>query len=84
MKSIVGERGQVVIPKQIRDKLGLEKGTILEVEAAGEDNLIILRPLKKRRKDWREWIGTFKGKGLIREYLADKKKERERDKKWKK
>jgi AbrB family looped-hinge helix DNA binding protein len=79
MKSTVGERGQVVIPKEIkeiRDRLGLEKGTILEVETAGEDNLIILRPLKKRRKDWREWIGTFEGKGLIRGYLEDKKKER--------
>ncbi|HWP91861.1 MAG TPA: AbrB/MazE/SpoVT family DNA-binding domain-containing protein [Thermodesulfobacteriota bacterium] len=84
MKSTVGERGQVVIPKEIRDRLGLEKGTILEVETAGEDNLIVLRPLKKRKRHWREWIGTFKGKGLIREYLADKKKERERDKKWKK
>lgn len=31
MKSIIGERGQIVIPKQIRDRLGLEKGVVMEV-----------------------------------------------------
>jgi hypothetical protein len=36
--------------------------------------------LKKRRKDWREWIGTFERKGLICGYLEDKKNEREKDK----
>ena len=45
MKSIVGERGQVVIPMQIRDRLGLEKGMILEVETSGDDGTIVLRPI---------------------------------------
>jgi AbrB family looped-hinge helix DNA binding protein len=84
MKSIVGERGQIVIPKQIREKLGLEKGTILEVETTGDDNSIVLRPMRKKRKDWREWIGIFEGEGLIREYLKEKKKEKEKESKWKK
>jgi len=83
MKSVVGERGQVVIPKQIREKLGLEKGTILEVETTGDNNSIVLRPMRKRRKDWREWIGIFEGEELIREYLKEKKKEKEKESKWK-
>jgi len=84
MKSIIGERGQIVIPKQIRDKLGLERGTILEVETTGDGNLIVLRPMRKKRKDWREWIGTLEGEGLIREYLKEKKKEKAKESKWKK
>ena len=30
---IVSEKGQVTIPKSIREKLGLRPGTVLEVEA---------------------------------------------------
>jgi len=74
MKSIIGERGQLVIPKQIRDRLGLEKGTVLDVETTLDNKVIRLRPIRMKRKGWREWIGTFEGEGLIREYLKDKKK----------
>lgn len=30
MKAIISEKGQVTIPKQIRDRLGLKPGTVLE------------------------------------------------------
>ena len=30
MKAVVAERGQVTIPKALRDKLGIRKGTTLE------------------------------------------------------
>jgi len=48
MRAIVAERGQVTIPKKLRDRLGIRKGTILEfseegnrltVEKAAEDAL---------------------------------------------
>jgi len=45
MKSLIGARGQVVIPKQIRDRHGFEKGMILEVETSGDDGTIVLRPI---------------------------------------
>jgi antitoxin PrlF len=32
MKCAVSEKGQVTIPKALRDKLGLKTGTILELE----------------------------------------------------
>jgi antitoxin PrlF len=35
MKSIVSEKGQVTIPKAVRDRLGLAPGTELEFEAVG-------------------------------------------------
>ena len=82
MKSIVGERGQVVMPMQIRDRLGLEKGMILEVETNGDDGTIVLRPIRKRRKDWRDWVGAFEGEKLTQKYLRDKKKEKEKEIKW--
>jgi AbrB family looped-hinge helix DNA binding protein len=32
MKSVVGERGQVTIPKRLRDRLGIVPGQIIEFE----------------------------------------------------
>jgi AbrB family looped-hinge helix DNA binding protein len=33
MKSVVGERGQVTIPKALRDRLGIKPGEVLDFEA---------------------------------------------------
>ncbi len=41
MEAIVAERGQITLPKQVRDALGLTKGTVLKVELEGGH--IILR-----------------------------------------
>lgn len=35
MKTTVSEKGQVTIPKRLRDRLGLLPGTILDFEEAG-------------------------------------------------
>ena len=35
MKSAVSEKGQVTIPKPIRDRLGLRPGTVVEFRAEG-------------------------------------------------
>jgi AbrB family looped-hinge helix DNA binding protein len=35
MKRVVSEKGQVTIPKAIREKLGLRPGTLLEFRAEG-------------------------------------------------
>lgn len=42
----VSSRGQVVIPKRVRDRLNLKSGSKLEVKA--EDKKIILNPIPKR------------------------------------
>ncbi len=34
MKAVVSEKGQVTIPKPLRDKLGLKTGTVLEFESS--------------------------------------------------
>jgi AbrB family looped-hinge helix DNA binding protein len=35
MKAVVSEKGQVTIPKTLRDRLGLRPGTTLEFDAEG-------------------------------------------------
>ena len=35
MKTTVSEKGQVTIPKRLRDRLGLRPGTVIDFEEAG-------------------------------------------------
>ncbi len=41
MEATVAERGQITLPKAVRDALGLTKGTLLKVELEG--SRIVLR-----------------------------------------
>ncbi|MCB1569035.1 MAG: AbrB/MazE/SpoVT family DNA-binding domain-containing protein [Xanthomonadales bacterium] len=41
MEATVAERGQITLPKAVRDALGLTKGTVLKVELSG--GTIVLR-----------------------------------------
>jgi len=54
MEAIVAERGQITLPKAVRDALGLTKGTTLKVELDG--GRIILR------KDVSEALRRVRGK----------------------
>jgi AbrB family looped-hinge helix DNA binding protein len=54
MEVILGERGQITLPKAIRDELGLTKGTTLSVEI--DHGKLILR------KNVREAINRVRGR----------------------
>ena len=58
MRTTVSEKGQVTIPKAIRDKLGLRPGTVLDFDAI-EGKLI---GVKKEQEDR---IGKWLGKGSL-------------------
>jgi AbrB family looped-hinge helix DNA binding protein len=68
MKTIVSEKGQITIPKALRERLGILPGTILEIEAS-EGKLVVT---KKDQVDvFREWVGRGKipGNMTVDEYL---------------
>jgi antitoxin PrlF len=54
MKSIISEKGQVTIPKAVRDRLGLRAGTIVDFQAV-EGKLVGVKaaPTDPLRK----WMG---------------------------
>lgn len=58
MKTVVSRKGQITIPKAIRDRLGIVPGTVLEVEAA-EGKLIA------RKKEAVDVFAKWRGKGRI-------------------
>lgn len=61
MEATVAERGQITLPKAVRDALGLTKGSVLKVELDG--GRIILR------KDVSEALRKVRGKFKLAEPL---------------
>lgn len=65
MTAIVSEKGEVVIPKEIRDQLGILPGTVLDF--AAESGALVgkketkVDPRRKWRGAGREFIGKFGG-----------------------
>lgn len=73
MKTLLSERGQVVIPKKIRDSIHINKGDEMEISIVGDT--IVLKPLKRfRAKKWQDYAGI--GEGIVAAHLRAKKKEK--------
>jgi AbrB family looped-hinge helix DNA binding protein len=75
METIATKKGQIVIPSKIRRHFGIKEGTRIQIDVDEKDHSIILKPIT------REYInslrGKFKGKGLMKELMEEKKNERE-------
>jgi AbrB family looped-hinge helix DNA binding protein len=76
MKTMVSGKGQVVIPKPIRQAVNMQQGDLLDVELEGK--VIVLKPLKRFQAErWQDYIGI--GEGIVDDYLQDKKQERRKE-----
>jgi AbrB family looped-hinge helix DNA binding protein len=75
METVATSKGQVVIPSKIRRKLGIKEGTHIQIDVDELNKKIILTPVT------REYVhklrGKYKGKGLMKALMADKKREKE-------
>lgn len=65
----IGLKGQVVIPKSIRDSLGFKPGTDVEFELTDKGVLI------HEHRDVRSFGGIFKGSGMAQRLLDDRANE---------
>ena len=77
----VSSKGQVVIPRAVREKYGLTAGTRLEVAESNEG--LVLAPLRQarssgRRAGWRTLRGSAKGTTALKEHLAEHRREAKR------
>ena len=64
-----------MIPSSIRRRFGITKGTRIQINLSDDETEIILTPIT------REYVhslrGKFKGKGLLKALMAEKKREKE-------
>ena len=74
METFTTVKGQIVIPSSVRRKLGITKGTRIQVDIDEANKRIILTPIT------REYIhglcGKYKGLGLLDALAEDRKFER--------
>lgn len=75
METVATSKGQVVIPARIRKQLGIKDGTYLQIDVNNETRQIILTPVT--REYVRSLRGKYKGRGLMKALMAEKKRERE-------
>jgi AbrB family looped-hinge helix DNA binding protein len=78
--SKVSSKGQIVLPKEFRDKMGIKAGSYVSIILTKEGILIV--PENKERsekKSWRDWAGAFKDIGG--DTIAFLKEEHERERK---
>jgi AbrB family looped-hinge helix DNA binding protein len=72
MKAILSEKGQVTIPKPIRDRLGLRAGTAIEFQAVGgklvgekvepaEDAVLAVTGIIKQSLDVDAYLAVVRG-----------------------
>ena len=75
METVATSKGQVVIPSKVRKQLGIKDGTYLQIDVNLVTKQIILTPVT------REYVhslrGKYRGKGLMKSLMAEKKHERE-------
>jgi AbrB family looped-hinge helix DNA binding protein len=69
MTSRVGTKGQVVIPKSIRDRAGLQPGD--EVDFELRDDEVVVRAARTPAT----LAGRFGGSGMASRLLADRRRE---------
>jgi AbrB family looped-hinge helix DNA binding protein len=76
MKTLLSERGQIVIPKKVREIVNVEKGDEFEIEVVGET--IVLRPIKRfKARKWQDYVAI--GEGIADSYMKDKTQEKEKE-----
>lgn len=69
----VGPKGQVVIPKELRDALGIEPGD--EVTFWEQDGYVVLRATHQRRPLRGRFAGSNLAEHLLAERAADQLRE---------
>jgi AbrB family looped-hinge helix DNA binding protein len=73
----MGAKGQVVVPKELRDRHGLKPGDEIVFDDADGD--IRIRRAGTKAEIIERLRGSLAGSGILEEYMAEKRRERERE-----
>jgi len=75
----MSSKGQFVVPAELRERLGLEKGTTAKLTE--ENGRLVLTPLKRRLSEIRGFLKPAPGAPtMFDELFAERERERQREK----
>lgn len=69
----ISSKGQIAIPKKVRDALNLDEGTKLTLEVRGQEIVLSKEPA------WRKLKGAGAGRDLMDAFAKFRNEERERE-----
>jgi len=64
MSTTVTSKGQVTIPKEVRDLMGIGPGSIIDFKRAGDGSIVLVKVGKKARPSRFARLRGHAGKGL--------------------
>ncbi len=67
---VVSSKGQIVLPKNVREAFGLREGDRVCVEIEG-DHVSIRRSHSRSAYDWRRWRGHLAGSRAVDDHLTE-------------
>jgi AbrB family looped-hinge helix DNA binding protein len=74
MKTKVSTKGQITLPKAVREQFGITEG--LELSISIQDHAILLEKIVPQ---WRRWHGALAGSETLRDLEREHRDEIERD-----
>lgn len=73
-------RGRILLPKPIRENLGITAGALIDVETSDDGSVVLRDPREERRRRLREAQGSFKGRGgSVDDLIAERRAEAARE-----
>jgi AbrB family looped-hinge helix DNA binding protein len=77
-KTTISSKGQIAIPKAVRERLNLKAGTEISIDVQGE--AMVLKRLVRNHPDWRTMRGMFRGGAdLLKDLTTERAAEIARD-----
>ncbi len=70
-KATISSKGQIAIPKAVRDRLNLKAGTEVSIDVQGE--ALVVKKTVRNNPDWRTMRGMFRGRTYLLKDLTDER-----------
>lgn len=64
----VSSKGQIVLPKRLREDLQIHEGDRLELRRERDHIVLLPTPAAQSRRSWRDWRGVLRGTRALQDH----------------
>lgn len=77
IKAVISSKGQIAIPKAVRERLNLKAGTEISIDV--QSDALVIKRFVRSYPDWRTMRGMFRGADLLKDLTDERRAEIARD-----